>query len=626
VQAKASENRPKALPLVALTALGVVFGDLGTSPLYTLQAVVVALGGRFTAESAIGILSLIVWTLILTISIKYALLVMRADNKGEGGILALMSLVGGRNLMPRARLLAVMGLAGAALIYGDGVITPSISVLSALEGLNLATPAVKPYVMPAAVAVLAVLFAGQRLGSFRLGGAFGPVMLAWFCAIAALGISGILREPQVVVALNPYFAARFLVRHAPVAAAVLGGVFLCITGGEALYADMGHFGRTPIRLSWYGVVLPSLLLNYAGQTALLIQKGHIEGNPFFQLAPHWALYPLVGLATLATIIASQAIITGSFSMTRQAMQLGWLPGLDIRQTSDQVYGQIYVPVVNGLMMAATIAITIGFGSSERLAGAYGTAVSTTMLLTTGLLIVAMRKVWAWPWAWTAVVGGVFLIVDAAYFGANLMKIAEGGWLPLTLGLVIFLVMVIWRLGLDKFRRISARRTNAHGELEAALRHGRIPRPPGVAVFLTRTCRGMPSVILDYVAHTGALHATALAVTVSFRQSPRISPARRVTIRELGDGVWAAKVRFGFVEIPDIPAALAGAKALEGNIDLDKAIFFAPRDRVMPKPRRLGLGRLRLALFAFLFRNAVRAVDRFRLPSRQVLEVGREIEI
>jgi len=373
-------------------------------------------------------------------------------------------------------------------------------------------------------------------------------------------------------------------------------------------------------------VLPSLLLNYAGQTALLIQKGRIEGNPFFQLAPHWALYPLVGLATLATIIASQAIFTGAFSMTRQAIQLGWLPGLDIRQTSDDVYGQIYVPVVNGLMMAATIAITIGFGSSERLAGAYGTAVSTTMLLTTGLLIVAMRKVWEWSWLWTVLIGGLFLLVDTAYFAANLTKIAEGGWLPLSLGLVIFLVMVIWRLGLDKLRRISSRRTNAHGELEAAIRGGRIPRPPGTAVFLTRTCRGMPPVILDYVAHTGALHAAALAVTVSFRQWPRVAPDRRVTIREVGAGVWAATVRFGFVEIPDIPAALTRSGVLDRRVDLETAVFFAPRDRVVPKPRRLGLGRLRLALFAFLFRNAVRAVDRFRLPHRQVLEVGREIEI
>src|SRR5579862_2807415 len=385
-----------SLPTGWLTALGIVYGDLGTSPLYALQTVVESTGGRFTPADAIGVLSLIFWTLLITISIKYCLFVMRADNHGEGGIMALMSLVGANSLKGSVKLLTLMGLLGTALIYGDGVITPAISVLSALEGVNVVTPALKAFVLPVTVAILIALFALQRFGTEYIGRAFGPVMLLWFVTIAALGCAGMRHHPQVLLAVDPHYGISFLLRHGTVGLLVLGGVFLCITGGEALYADMGHIGKRPIRWSWYCIALPALLLNYAGQTALLLGAGELHGNPFFELGPRWTVYPLVALATIATIIASQAIITGSFSMTRQAMQLGWLPGFDIRQTSDEIYGQIYVPVVNWLMMAATVGITIAFGSSARLAGAYGTAVSTTMLLTSGLLLAAMLRVWRWP--------------------------------------------------------------------------------------------------------------------------------------------------------------------------------------------------------------------------------------
>src|SRR6202521_4128736 len=387
----AQHARPRSW--AAFGALGVVFGDLGTSPLYTLQTVVQATGGQFTPQSALGVLSLIFWTLIVTISIKYCLFVMRADNRGEGGILALMSLIGANGFTPGLRILTGMGLLGAALIYGDGVITPAISVLSALEGVNAVTDTLKPFVMPMAVIVLLVLFGAQRFGTEKIGRAFGPVIMLWFLVIAALGMAAIVRHPSVVAALDPRYAVEFLRHSGSSGILVLGGVFLCITGGEALYADMGHFGRASIRRSWYLIVLPALLVSYAGQTAYLMERGSVSGNPFFQIAPSWSIYPLVLLATVATIIASQAIITGSFSMTRQAMQLGWLPGVSIRQTSDRVYGQIYVPVVNWLLMAATVATTIAFGSSDRLAGAYGTAVATTMLLTTVLLFRAMRDRW-----------------------------------------------------------------------------------------------------------------------------------------------------------------------------------------------------------------------------------------
>ena len=380
-------------PAAGLAALGIVFGDLGTSPLYTYQTIVGTVGGHPSAEDALGLLSLVVWALIVVVSIKYCLFVMRADNHGEGGILALMALVTGKAGRLSAMLI-VAGLFGSALIYGDGIITPAISVLSALEGINVATDVFKPYVVPAAMLVLLALFAAQAKGTAKIGRIFGPIMLLWFVAIAILGLTGVSRRPEVIGAINPIHATRFILAHGGHSFVVLGGVFLAITGGEALYADLGHFGRKPIRSAWYCVVLPALLLCYAGQTALLLENPGINGNPFFKLAPHWAVIPLVVLATFATIIASQAIITGAFSLTRQAIQLGWFPGLNIRQTSDQEYGQIYVPLVNWTMMVCTLLLTFGFGSSDALAGAYGTAVSTTMLLTTALLFSAMRGVWA----------------------------------------------------------------------------------------------------------------------------------------------------------------------------------------------------------------------------------------
>ena len=612
--------------LAALAALGVVYGDLGTSPLYTLQTVVEAMGGRFTTESALGVLSLIVWTLIITVSIKYCFFVMRADNKGEGGILALMSLVGANSFVGKARVLAIMGLVGAALIYGDGVITPAISVLSALEGVNVVTPALKPFVMPAAVAILFVFFAAQKIGTARIGVAFGPIMLLWFIVIGALGIGGIVRQPAVLTAIDPLHAIRFLADSHGAGLLVLGGVFLCITGGEALYADMGHFGKGPIRFSWYAIVLPGLLLSYAGQTGLLIEKGTIQGNPFFQLAPAWTVYPLVFLATIATIIASQSIITGSYSMTRQAMQLGWLPAFNIRQTSDKVYGQIYVPVVNWLMMVATVAITVAFGSSDRLAGAYGTAVSTTMMLTTALLFTAMLRVWKWPLWRAGLIAGGFLIVDIGFFSANLLKIADGGWLPLTLGALVFLVMITWRSGVDAVRSSLMLSSEAPKRFMQQLQAGHIPRVAGTAVFLTRTQQNIPPMVIEHVRHMGALHRHVIAVTVNFEETPRVPDEERGAVEQIADGVWRATLRYGFIEIPDLPGALKRVMKREKGVDLDHAIYFASRDLVIAAPHASFWDRLRLPLFAFLYRNAVKVVDRFRLPAKNVVEIAREIEI
>src|ERR1700736_4324131 len=510
----------KTTPAAALAALGIVYGDLGTSPLYTLQAVVGATGGHFSPEAALGSLSLIFWALIITISVKYCLFVMRADNHGEGGILALMSMTSA-NWSEGRRTLIVMGLFGAALLYGDGIITPAISVLSALEGLNVATDVFKPHVVSIAVAILFGLFAIQSRGTAQIGKASGPVMLLWFAVIAALGIAGISRYPAVIAAVDPRYGIALLTGHGWSGIAVLGGVFLAMTGGEAMYADMGHIGRNPIRTSWYGIVLPALLLNYAGQVALLLDNPAVEGNPFFQLAPSWSIYPLVGLATVATIIASQAIITGSFSLTRQAMQLGWFPGVRIRQTSDEEYGQIYVPFVNWTMMLFTIALTVGFGSSGRLAGAYGTAVSTTMLLTTALLYKVMRDRWGWSAPTALLTSGAFLVVDFAFFAANLLKIVEGGWIPLTFGAIVFIVMTTWHSGIGAMVRRLASMTKPPERFLERLEANRVARVPGTAVFLTRIAEAIPLLMIQHVSQIGALPRTVVALTVKFEEIPRV---------------------------------------------------------------------------------------------------------
>lgn len=612
-------------PIAALAALGIVYGDLGTSPLYTMQTVIGDAGGHVDPKLALGILSLIFWTLIITISIKYCVFVMRADNHGEGGILALMSLIG-RNNTERGRILVICGLFGAALIYGDGIITPAISVLSALEGVDVATSALKPYIMPLAVIILLALFASQQFGTARIGKLFGPVMLAWFIVIGVLGVGGILRHPAVLAAVSPTYAVGLLAGHGFASFLVLGGVFLAVTGGEALYADMGHIGRNPIRSSWFMVVLPALLLNYAGQTALLFGTIKPGDNPFFLLVPGWALYPLVGLSVVATIIASQAIITGSFSLTRQAMQLGWFPGVHIRQTSDTEYGQIYVPFVNWTMMAFTLLLTIVFRSSDRLAGAYGTAVSTTMLLTTALLYTVMRERWNWGRLPALLVSGVFLVVDVAFFAANLLKIASGGWIPLLFGAVVFTIMVTWRRGVDLVRTQLARLTETQEVFLKRLDDGKIPRVAGTAVFLSRSSAPVPPLMARHVDQFGALPEIAIGLTIDFGERPRVTPDERMEIVQVADGIWHITVRFGFVEVPDLPMVLVAAKRHGCPIDLDGALYFGARDDVVRAETKGGLVAWRRMLFGFMYRNAVHTVDRFNLPPAQFVEVGRQVAV
>ncbi|MBV8840291.1 MAG: KUP/HAK/KT family potassium transporter [Alphaproteobacteria bacterium] len=609
----------------ALTALGIVYGDLGTSPLYTLQSVASDLGGTLAREAALGSLSLIVWALIITISVKYCVLVMRADNHGEGGILALMSLIGAAWSRGN-RALIVMGLFGAALIYGDGVITPAISVLSALEGINVATDSFKPYVLPLAVVILIALFSIQARGTAAVGKAFGPIMLAWFITIAVLGVSGIVRRPEVLRAIDPAYAVTFLLSGGIGRFAILGAIFLAITGGEALYADMGHIGRNPIRAVWYALVLPALVLSYAGQTALFLDDPSIGPNPFFKLAPSWAVLPLVALSTIATIIASQAIITGSFSLTRQAMQLGWFPGVHIRQTSSDEYGQIYVPFVNWGMMLLTVAIAIGFGSSDRLAGAYGTAVATTMLLTTLVLFAVMRRRWRWSLATAAAVAGCFLVVDAGFFGANLLKIREGGWVPLLLGIGLFIIMTTWHFGAAAVHRRMSRTSAQPAAFFRRLRSTSIPRVPGTAIFLTRLGRRIPPLIVEHAEQMGALHETLIALTVQFEEVPRLRPEHRVQVEELANGFWHVRVHYGFVEIPDLPGALRTAKAEGCPLEVERAVYFSERDEVVRRRGHGAIARWRVPLFAFMFRNSVHAADRFNIPNEQLVEISRRVEV
>ena len=607
-----------------LLALGIVYGDLGTSPLYTLQTIVHLMGREFDAEAALGSLSLVFWSLIVTISIKYSLLVMRADNHGEGGILALMAMTDAR-WSGRGRWLLIAGLFGAALIYGDGIITPAISVLSAVEGLNVATAIFKPYTMPIAVLILLGLFALQNRGTASVGKAFGPIMLLWFITIGGFGVFGIFSHPQVLAALHPVHGLHLLTTHGFLGFAVLGGVFLALTGGEALYADMGHVGRAPIRVAWYCIVLPSLVLSYAGQVATFIASPDLDSNPFFKLAPAIAVYPLVALATLATIIASQAIITGSFSMTRQAMQLGWFPGVRIRQTSADEYGQIYVPFVNWTMMVMTVALTAIFATSDRLAGAYGTAVSTTMVLTTILLFEVMRRRWHWPLWQSVAIAVVLLSVDLSFFAANLLKLFEGGWIPLTFGLLVFIVMITWHSGITTLHRRNAKHSEAPAAFLARLSAEDIVRVPGTGVFLTRLGKGMPPIIVNYVTQTRSLFETVVALSVSFESIPRVRPADRIKCEKLGEGLWHMTVHFGFVEIPDLPSAI-GAARREGLPAWDRPTFYIERYDAVSRSKRSWLTRWRVALFAFMSRNSAHAVDRFRIPSKELVEIGRRIEL
>jgi KUP system potassium uptake protein len=613
-----------SLPALGLSALGVVFGDIGTSPLYTLKTVLGLTGGAPEPAAVLGVLSLVIWTLVVVTTIKYVAVAMSVDNDGEGGILALLTLLGVKR-QHRPVIIAV-GLFGAALIYGDGAITPAISVLSALEGLNIAVPALAPYVLPAAVLILIVLFAIQPQGSARIGRAFGPIMALWFLTIAVLGLSAVARHPAVLAAIDPRYGFSYLFSGGALGFLVLGAVFLCVTGAEALYADMGHFGAGPIRLAWSVIVFPSLVLNYAGQSALLLAGETSADNIFYRLCPSVLLVPLIILATVATIIASQSIITGAFSMTRQAIRLGWLPPLHISQTSAEGYGQIYVGTVNWMLMLVTLALAIGFGKSDNLAAAYGIAVSATMLITSALLFIAMREIWGWSLAAAGAVAGAFVIVDASFFAANLAKVAEGGYVPLVLAALVYGVMYIWHLGASAVFARLQEQTVPVDDFMARIAEARIPRVPGTAVFLTRTQRDAPPVMVWHVRHNRALHERVFVLTIITESVPWVSSSQRLTVQELAPGFWRASAHFGFMERPDIPALLRQAHQRGWTIDLSDVTYYVGHETVVPRGDAKALPRVVEALFAFMQRNASHLTDYFRLPAEQVVEIGRQVAI
>jgi KUP system potassium uptake protein len=609
---------------LSLAALGVVFGDIGTSPLYTLKTVIDLAGGNPSRTVVLGVVSLIFWTLIVITTIKYVAIAMRIDNDGEGGILALMALIGVKR--HRRPAIVAIGLFGAALIYGDGAVTPAISVLSALEGLEIAAPALKPYVVPLAVAVLAGLFLLQPQGTARIGRAFGPIMALWFLAMAALGIHGIAQHPSVLAAVSPLHAVRYLATHGHAGFLVLGGVFLCVTGAEALYADMGHFGGRPIRIAWQAIVFPSLVLSYAGQAAVVLEHGATSENIFYRLCPASLLFPLIGLATLATIIASQSIITGAFSMTRQAMRLGWMPRMQITQTSDEGYGQIYVGIVNWLLMLSTIGLTVAFKKSDNLAAAYGIAVSATMLMTTALLFIAMREILRWNLLTSGLVAGAFLLIDSAFFLANLVKIEEGGYVPLLLATVVYAVMYIWHRGVSAISERIAEDPIPIDTFMAKLATDGVARPPGTAVFLTRSLTHTPPVVAWYVAHARAVQEQVVAITVETASTPWVAGDSRFSIAEVVPGFWRAVAHYGFMERPDVPRLLKEFSAKGCTINLADVTYFVGMETIVPRESGEGPPRWLVVLFAAMHRNAAHVTDVFNFPRDRVMEIGRQVAI
>jgi KUP system potassium uptake protein len=606
---------------LVLGALGVVYGDIGTSPLYTLKTAYQAAGG-YSQEVGLGLLSLIIWTLIIVTSIKYVALVMRADNDGEGGILALMAHLA---LRGKERPGVVwLGILGAALLYGDGAITPAISVLSALEGLKAPAPAVAPYVLPLAVAILLALFSVQRHGTAVIGKLFGPVMVAWFLVIALLGVIQIVVHPGVLRALWPGYGVRYLATHGFAGFSILGAVFLCATGAEALYADMGHFGARPIRVGWYSLVFPALVLSYAGQTAYVLDKGlNGDDNPFFLLAPGWAQLPMVALATVATVIASQAIISGVFSMTRQAIQLDLCPRLSVTQTSAVGYGQIYIGAVNWLLMIFTLGLTLGFGSSDNLSAAYGIAVSITMLLTTALMFRVMHEQWRWSLGLVAAIAGPLFVVDISFALANLTKVREGGWVPLVAASLLFGVMQAWRSGRREMLRQLERETLPLSVFLASMSD--IQRVPGTAVYLARRLDIVPLALLHSLKHYAVMHERNVILHVVTEQIPRVSPRDRIQTAPLGPGFYRVILRYGFMESPDLPSALSHC-TLEGEgFDMMRTTFFLSRETVGVglRHRLHGIGR---RLFAWMHRNATDATEFFRIPRNRIVELGARIEL
>jgi KUP system potassium uptake protein len=615
------------LASLTLGALGVVYGDIGTSPLYAVRECFHGPHAMApTRENVLGVLSLIVWSLLIVISTKYLAFVLRADNRGEGGVLVLMSLARGERLGAKSQLaLGVLGLIGAAFLYGDGMITPAITTLSAMEGLGLVTTAFDPYVLPLTIAVLVMLFAVQRRGTGGIGAIFGPVMIVWFAVLGILGARQIAAAPGVLAAVNPLAALRFAAGHGWASFLTLGSVFLVVTGGESLYADLGHFGRRPIRLAWFLVALPGLLLNYFGQASLLLERPEAAHNPFFLLSPSWALVPLVVLATAAAIIASQAVISGAFSLTRAAVQLGYIPRVEIIHTSKEEIGQIYTPGVNWALMIATIALVLTFRSSTNLAAAYGIAVASTMIITSIFLFVVASRVWRWPLWVVLPVCGLFLLIDVAFFGANIIKLPQGGWMPVLVAAVIFLVMMTWKRGRELLGERLASTSIPVGALVADSGRRHLARVAGTAIFLSSDARSAPIALLHNVKHNRVLHEKNVFLTVQTEEVPHVPREQRVKIEELGNGFWRVIARYGFMEDPHLPRALRQASEQGLDIDPQRATYFLSRNTLLAS-KRPGMALWRERLFVYLSRNASRPTQFYRIPPNRVIELGMQVEL
>jgi len=625
---EAAEHHAGSIGFLALTAIGVVFGDIGTSPLYAFSIALNATGHAVpTPADAIGIVSLIFWALVLMVSVKYVQLVLRADNDGEGGILALLSLVEGEHMAGlRITLPMILGILGAALLYGDGVITPAISVLSAMEGLKLAAPGFGAFILPVTLAILLLLFAVQRLGTHQIARLFGPIMILWFVTAGVIGAINIAAEPGILAALNPLAALPVLAGHPAVAAAVFGAMFLALTGAEALYADMGHVGAPAIRLAWYGLVLPGLVLNYFGQGALILANPHAADSPFYKLAPGWALVPLIVLAAAATVIASQALVSGVFSLSRQAMVMGLCPRAAIRQTSTEEAGQIYVPTANWLLMIGTLLTVVMFRTSDNLGAAYGVAVSGTMLATTILVFFLITRRWHWPLAAAIPLAAGFGTIDAAFLASNSLKIAEGGWFPLTIGGAVAFLMWCWRRGSFEVRRrlhdLSMPLATFCSDVDTMV----VGRPAGTAVWMTKVEHGISPMLVHYVRHTGALHRTIVLLTVMPDRRPRVPFQERHTLESLGHGFFHVTVRLGFMQRPDIPLALRNCEMLGLGADLENVHYFVGHEVVIRRATGSRLGPVTFAVFSFLSRLASRAPDFFRIPQDALSELGFRVEI
>lgn len=615
------------LRALTLAAIGVVYGDIGTSPLYTIRECFTQTGMAVSPANVMGVLSLIFWALIIVVTVKYVVFVMRADNQGEGGVLALMALAM-RGLRPGRRTTAAVlaaGVLGAALFYGDCVITPAISVLSAVEGLTVAAPWFEPYVIPLALVILTGLFVAQQHGTARVGALFGPVIVVWFLTLATLGAVQIAQTPEVLAALSPAHALRMLTEHGALGFTLLGAVVLAVTGGEALYADMGHFGRFPIRLAWFGLVLPALLINYFGQGALLLNQPAAIENPFYLSAPDWALYPLIGLATAATVIASQAVISGAFSITLQAIHLRFLPRMQVRHTSAQERGQIYLPAVNWLLFAGVVGLILAFKTSSNLAAAYGVAVTGTMVVTTLLAYKVARRLGGWSLARAAAALALFLTVDLAFFTSNLAKVFDGGWFPLAVAAALVVAMTTWRRGRAVLTERLAAASVPVDVFLARLKGGSTPRVPGAAVFLTSNPRGLPPSLLHNLKHNKVLHERVVLLTVETAEIPHIAAAERFELTSLSGGFYRLIARYGFMEEPDLPAALRAGRIPGLPFETMETTYFVSRETLIPT-RNSGLPAWREGVFIALSRVSASASEYFRIPPGRVVELGMQIEI